>query len=61
MIDVIEGSLRAAHKEKQDAQELRERMLMLAVQAYGNSQTAAVVVDAAKHFHKYVKGDEVFK
>jgi len=57
MIDVIEGCIRADRKEKEDAQELRERMLMLAVQAYGSSYTEDVVIGAAEEFRKYVKGE----
>ena len=58
MIDVIEGCIRADLKEKQDAQELRERMLMLAVQAYEDRfGTAENVIAMAEEFRKYVKGE----
>ena len=69
MIDVMEACIRSGIKEQQDkieadlkekqaAKELRERMLMLAVQAFGNSQSPGYITAAAEEFRKYVEGEK---
>lgn len=61
MIDVIEGCIRADLKEKQDAQELRERMLTLAIQTYaemGYGVNDKMIIGLAEKFRRYVKGEE---
>jgi hypothetical protein len=58
MIDVIEGCIRADLKEKQDAQELRERMLMLAIQTYseaGYGINEDRIIGLAERFRRYVR------
>ena len=61
MIDVIEGCIRADLKEKQDAQELRERMLMLAIQTYteaGYGVNEDRIIGLAEKFRTYVRGEK---
>lgn len=58
MIDVIEGCIRADLKEKQDAQELRERMLTLAIQTYaeaGYGINEDRIIGLAEKFRRYVR------
>ena len=60
MIDVITSCIRADLKEKQDAKDLRERMLMLAAQSCAKVESARAIIDMAEAFHKYIAGEVVF-